>query len=501
MTGTAQTVIESDGFIARHGLWTEEQREAAVEVEARLADLDFVRLVFGDPHGLARSKTLTAASFRVALRGGMDYSPGPFIFDTGHALGIDIFEQGGGLGIPELTGAGDFILVPDPLTFRLMPHTRSRTGWVIGDEYLRSGAPHPLSCRAVLRRLVTGLRSRDQEFTVGLEVEWYLTRLAGDQGPAQVGGFGVQGGIPRVEPVNLGYQFNLDGYIDALEPVLQPVAEALLELDLPLRTFEHESGPGQLEFTFAPMEGLAAADAMLLFRTVTKQVCARRGHHASFMGLPGLAGFDASGWHLHQSLARRSSGQNLFAGDSTGTLLSELAMGYLGGLIEHAADAPLLCIATASGYRRLGDEFSLSPDRVGWAPENRGAFLRVLGGFGDPATHVENRIGEPCANPYLYLASQLAAGMDGVDRALVPPAAADHPHAPGAPRLPSNLADALAAFERSRFYRSVLGGPLFELLGRLKRSELRRYEDWLSRAASTAAAIGEWEQREYFAIY
>ena len=425
----------STDFVARHGLWDDRQQAAADALAANLESVDFVRVVFGDPHGIARSKTVAAAAFRTVLRNGLDCSPGPFVFDTGHAVGVDFFADGGGIGIGELTGAGDFIVVPDPLTFRVLPHTGRRTGWVIGDEYLRSGAPHPLSSRAVLRRECQRLAARDMEFVVGLEVEWYLTRYTDGGRPGRIGGFGVQGTPPAVEPVNGGYQFNSDGLLDALTPVLDPVTDALLALDMPLRTIEHESGPGQLEFTFSPMEGLEAADAMLLFRAVTKQVLARSGYHASFMALPGLPGFDPSGWHLHQSLAERSTGRNLFPADAVGDVLSELGMAYLGGLLEHAAAGTLLCVPTHNGYRRMQDGFSLSPDRIAWCTENRGALLRVLGAAGDLTSHVENRIGEPNANPYLYLASQVSAGVDGIDRGLKPGAPASDPHAPTAPAL------------------------------------------------------------------
>src|SRR5439155_21429266 len=242
--------------------------------------------------------------------------------------------------------------------FRVLPHPGRRTGWVIADEYLRSGTPHPLSSRAVLRRECQRLAARDMEFVVGLEVEWYLTRYTDGGRPGRIGGFGVQGTPPAVEPVNGGYQFNSDGLLAALTPVLDPVTDALLALDMPLRTIEHESGPGQLEFTFSPMEGLEAADAMLLFRAVTKQVLARSGYHASFMALPGLPGFDPSGWHLHQSLAERSTGRNLFPADAVGDVLSELGMAYLGGLLEHAAASTLLCVPTHNGYRRMQGGFS-----------------------------------------------------------------------------------------------------------------------------------------------
>jgi glutamine synthetase len=494
-------------FVDRHGGWDDAQRDAAQEAERQLASLTFVRVAFGDPHGLVRSKTVSADVFRGVLRNGMDYSPGPFVFDTGHAVAVDFFAEGGGIGVPELTGAGDFIVVPDPLTFRVLPYTgrpdgSARIGWVIGDEYLRSGAPHPLSARRRLRELLGTLHGRGLEAVIGLEVEWYLTRLL-DQGfSGRVGGFGVQGEPPRVAPVDGGYQFNLDSLVDALMPVLEPLSDALVALGLPLRTMEHESGPGQLEFTFSPMTALAAADAMLLFRSVAKQVCARLGYHASFMALPGLPGFDPSGWHLHQSLFDRAGARNAFAAQDGAGPLSPLGMSYMGGLLEHAAEASMLCVPTVNGYRRMGEGFSLSPDRVVWSPENRGAFLRVLGGDGEPTTHIENRVGEPNANPYLYLLAQLAAGLDGIDRALDPGAAAHDPHAPAARPLPGDLRQALAAFRDSALYRRVLGEPLFTCLTQLKQSELSRYEDWLAKAGPLdEGAVSEWEHNEYFATY
>ena len=62
--------------------------------------------------------------------------------------------------------------------------------------------------------------------------------------------------------------------------------------------------------------------------------------------------------------------------------------------------------------------------------------VRVLGAPGDAATRLENRVGEPAANPYLYIASQIAAGLDGIERKLDPGAPDDDPYAADRPRLP-----------------------------------------------------------------
>ena len=187
----------------------------------------------------------------------------------------------------------------------------------------------------------------------------------------------------------------------------------LMALGLPLRTIEHESGPGQLETTFGPMLALDAADAMLLFRTQVKQACARQGYHASFMALPRLESFDPSGWHLHQSVTSTKTNHNLFAAGGSGQdTISPDGEAYVEGLLARAREFCLLSVPTVNGYRRMEPRFTLSPTQVNWCFEDRSAMVRVLSG--DSATHVENRIGEPCANPYLLIASQLYAGLEGL---------------------------------------------------------------------------------------
>lgn len=478
------------GFVAEFGRWDGEQVAAAERVEAALDGVDLVRLVFCDPHGLARSKTLTVPAFRAALRNGMDFSPGPFLFDTGHAVAVDFLDQPG-IGVEEIHGAGDFLVVPDPGTFQTLPGLEPRTAWVLGDEFLRDGSRHPLSSRDVLRRVGARYAALDLTPVVGLEVEWYLTRrVAGPAGCAG-NGFGRQGGAPEVCAVNSGYQFNLDTLSDSVSAVTGPLAMLLLELGLPLRSMEHESGPGQLETTFEPLPALDAADAMLLFRTMAKQSCARRGHHASFMSLPRVDGFDPSGWHLHQSVVD-GAGANLFAAGDGPAGASVAGLAYLGGLLARARDLCLLSVPTVNGYRRLGPAFPLAPSTAGWGVENRGSMVRVLGEAG--AAHLENRVGDPCANPYLAIAAQLHAGLEGL---LNGPAQLDG----GSPaRLPQSLAEALEAF-RAGPADVLLGAPLTAVLTRLKQSEVARFAAWCAAERPPPDEVTEWEQREYFETY
>ena len=294
--------------------------------------------------------------------------------------------------------------------------------------------------------------------------------------------------------MNPGYQFNLDSYYDSVAEVADPLAAMLIALGLPLRTIEHESGPGQLETTFGPMLALDAADAMLLFRTQVKQTCRRRGFHASFMTLPRLESFDPSGWHLHQSVASTKTNTNLFAGGGSALdAISPEGEAYVEGLLTHAREFCLLSVPTVNGYRRLDPRFTLAPTSVNWRFEDRSAMVRVLSG--DSSTHVENRIGEPCANPYLAIASQLYAGLAG----LLSGAPTNQTTYPA---LPRSLREALDAFAGSRPAEDLLGTPLKTCLMKLKESEASRFEAWCAAehpsAEEVASEVTEWEHREYF---
>ena len=146
-----------------------------------------------------------------------------------------------------------------------------------------------------------------------------------------------------------------------------------------------------MEFSFSPIGGLAAADAVVLFRSAVKQICQRRGLLATFMCRPGLPNFFSSGWHLHESLISRQDGTNVFA--SADDWLSGTGRRFVAGLIEHSMPMTVFATPTVNGYKRYRP-YSFAPDRVCWALENRGALVRVQGAPGDANSHVEMRMGE-----------------------------------------------------------------------------------------------------------
>ncbi len=142
----------------------------------------------------------------------------------------------------------------------------------------------------------------------------------------------------------------------------------------------------------------------------------------------------------------------------------------------------------------------MAPVQAVWARDNRGVMARVMGEPGDPATHIENRAGEPLANPYLYMASQIYAGLDGIARKLKPGPSADAPYERSAEPLPATLDEALAALREDTCLRGGFGELFIDYYAQLKEAEIARFRKE-ERYAKTATDVTEWEHREYFDLF
>ena len=345
-----------------------------------------------------------------------------------------------------------------------------------------------------LLREATRLAAAGFDYKVGLEVEFHVYRI--DEPRVAPEAAGWPGEPPAVSLLNTGYRLLSEQRYDQLEPVIELLRAPLQALGLPLRSIEIELGPSQVEFVFGAGVGLEPADAMILFRSATKQILRRHGYHASFMCRPRLPGVMSSGWHLHQSLVARDDGRNAFAGDeldgahSDENGLSTTGRHFLAGLLAHARAAAAFATPTINGYRRFRPN-SLAPDRATWGFDNRGAMVRVIGGAGDPGTRLENRVGEPAANPYLYFASQIHAGLDGMARRLEPGPSADKPYEAPATLLPRSLDEALSALRADAELVEAFGPQVIDWYTRIKRAEIARFE----------SEVTDWEQREYFDMF
>jgi glutamine synthetase len=491
-------------FAARCGVDSAERRMAVQRCLQRLRDhgIHRVRVVWADVHGVLRGKALTPATVASALEDGVGLVSTLLLKDTADRTAFRVFEPAFAERWPDLAGANNLVLLPDPASLTVLPWA-AHTAWLRAEVRHADGRSVLIDPRRVLEQQAARLAERGWALRCGLEVEFHAYRIEG--GPADPSRDPMQAAWPGEPPplalAHPGYQLLSDATLDATSDLLDLLQRTADGLGLPLKSLEVEFGPSQFEAVFEPMEALAAADAMIAWRNAVRQALARNGWLATFMCRPPFPNIMSSGWHLHQSVVEQGTGRNLFAHDTDGSLaperppapdpgLGRIGGAWLAGLLAHAAGMTAACVPNLDGFERFRPN-ALAPQAAVWGRDNRGAMLRVIGGPGDPAARIENRIATPAANPYLALACQIAAGLDGIDRGLVAPAACEAPYAPDSPRLPSTLGDALTALEADPVIAQAFGPAMLEVYLGLKRHEGQRHAESVDPAA--------WMRREYLA--
>ena len=475
-------------FVALTGLDTTEHREQLAAILARIDEegLEVIRVAFVDTHGIVRMRPIEARLFSQAAHNGVPFSTALFAMDSASNIFQNVFARDGGFGRDTMGGAGDMLAMPDLSTFRVLPWAH-KCGWVVSDLFLTSGERCPLDPRLIMQTACGRLTEHGLNYICGVEVECHIVKITEPRN--NLADCTQPATPPAVEALRHGYQYMSENTLDHLEPVITPIRHALIGIGLPLRIVEAEWGPAQIEISLDPIENVAAADAVILLRAAVKQVCRRSGLLASFMAKPALPNVYSSGWHLHQSLFHAASGENAFA--ERGALLSTTGLHFVGGLLEHARPSTAFSNPTINGYKRLNAN-PLAPKRVVWSLDNKAAMCRLVGGMGDPGTHIENRSGEPAANPYLYMGSQIIAGLDGIANGIDPGSPLADPYAQTkAPLMPSGLDEAVEALSTSAMFREALGNEFTDHYLSVRRHEIDRFRQHVT----------DWEHREYFETF
>ncbi len=484
----SEAALGRSDFVRKLGLRSRERDEAVEAIVARIAEakLEVIRVNFVDTHGQVRVRPIEAGHFASACRNGVPFGTALFAMDSANHIFQNVFARDGGFGREDMGGAGDMLAVPDPATFRVLPWAPG-TGWIIGDIYLKSDVRCPLDPRGIMQSACAKLRDKGFDFVGGVEVEFHVFKV--DNANTSLVDCTQPARPATVSALRHGYQYMSEGVVDEMASVIDPIRHALIGMGLPLRTVECEWGPGQIEVTLDPLTNVEAADAVIMMRTAIKQVARRMGMIASFMTKPNLPNVYSCGWHLHQSLCNAASGANSFTADEA--LMSPSGLGYTAGLLEHAPACTAFSNPSINGYKRLNAN-ALAPKRAVWSNDNKAAMLRIVGGPGDVSTHIENRSGEPMANPYLYMATQILAGLDGIERGADPGPPLDDPHGQAdKPMLPTNLNEAVVALDQSSFYREQLGDAFVDHYLSTKRHEIGRFQSYVT----------DWEQNEYFEAF
>lgn len=475
-------------------------REKALHEFLREVDsqgLELIRFVWCDLHGVTRGKTLVAQAAERALHDGIGLVGTLMLKDTSDRTAFRVFEPGGVAALPGFEGASNLMLLGDPASLRTLPWAPA-TGWVRGQPWFQDGRPVELDTRRVLQRALQRLEQRGWGLRCGLEVEFHIYRIESEQAALDPYRADWPGLPPEVSLVHPGYNLLAENWFDLAEEPLRIVQHVAQALGLPLTSLEIELGPSQVEAVFEATDALTAADNMVLFRNGVRQALRRAGYHASFMCRPPFPNIMSSGWHLHQSLVDGASGANLFRREAPAQgcapldarhTLSDLGAHWLAGLLQHARGAAVFCTPTINGYGRFRPH-ALAPQAVLWGRDNRGAMLRLVGACGDAGTRLENRLGEPAANPYLYLASQIHAGLDGIERGLQPPPATEAPYGAADVMLPTSLGESLQALQDNAALVHAFGREFIDYLVQVKRHELQRFEQ--------AKDPDDFQRREYF---
>lgn len=439
--------------------------------------IETIRVVFTDPHGILRGKTITAAALPGALKGGIRVPSTLLLKDLSHRTVFPVWSPQGA----PMQGASDVLLRPDPTSFKRLPHA-PHSALIHCDVTTLDGAPIPFASRSLLQSCEEALAEEGLFATLGLEIEFQIFRVTDPHlAPRHAT---MPATPPQVENTTQGYQYLTETRYAEVEPMLDRLRRAADGMGMNTRSVEIEMGPSQFEFTFAPASPSQTAEMAVNFRTLAKEICAQHGLLASFMPKPALPNAAANGWHVHQSLSD-ADGRNVFM--SQGSDLTDKASQWTAGLLANGAGCCLLTNPTVNSYKRFVPH-QLAPNQIGWAYDNRGAMIRAIVAARDPASRVENRLPDSAANPYFAFAAQLISGLDGLraDRQLPPPLTS--PYGGDAASLPSNLGAAIDAFAASNTLRAALTPEVADWLVTLKRAEWDRY----------LAHISDWEQAEYF---
>ncbi|EJY55146.1 glutamine synthetase, type I [Alicyclobacillus hesperidum URH17-3-68] len=432
---------------------------------AEANNVRYVRLQFTDLLGIVKNVEIPVDQLPKALNNRM-------MFDGSSIQGFVRIEE------------SDMYLAPDLSTWLVFPWEtpQGRVARLICDVYQPDGTPFPGDPRSVLKRVY----ARAQEmgfsaFNVGPEPEFFLFKLDEKGKPTQ--DLNDEGGYFDWAPVDLGENCRRD------------IVVTLENMGFEIEASHHEVAPGQHEIDFRYANAVEAADNIATFRLVVKTVARQHGLHATFMPKP-LYGINGSGMHTHLSLFRDH--QNAFYDPDDDMGLSETARFFLAGVLEHARGFTAICNPTVNSYKRLVPGYE-APSYIAWSGKNRSPLVRVPAARGQ-STRLEVRSPDPSCNPYLAIASLLAAGLDGIERQLeLPPPVnrniymmtESEKEEAGIRSLPANLSDALDALMRDEVLVEALGHHVLLHFIEAKRIEWNMFR----------TQVTEWEREQYLTLY
>ncbi len=416
-------------------------------------DVQFVHLQFTDLLGTLKNISITRSQLEKALNN-------EIMFDGSSIDGFVRIEE------------SDMYLWPDIATFEVYPwkpHV-GQEARLICDVYSSDETPFEGCPRYILKKEIQKAEALGYKMYVGPECEFFLFHLD-DDGKATLR-TNDEAGYFSLAPVDLG------------EAARRDMVLTLQQMGFEIEASHHEAAPGQHEIDFKYADALTAADDIMTFKMVVRIIAQRHGLHATFMPKP-IFGIAGSGMHVNQSLFRGEI--NVFYDPNGENQLSKEAYHYIAGLLKYARPMTAISNPIVNSYKRLVAGYE-APAYVAWSLKNRSPLIRVPGKRG-ASTRIELRNPDPSANPYLTLAANLAAGLEGIKKEWLPPPAqmsnlyemsrAERKER-GIENLPNTLYEAIKELESCEFLLDVLGPHAREKYIHAKKTEWNDYRMHIS---------------------
>ena len=426
-------------------------------------DVAFIRLQFCDIFGMPKNLAITPSQLEKALNN-------EIMFD---GSAVEGFVR---------TDESDMYLYPDIDTFEIYPW-RPQSGKVARmfcNVYTLDRKPFEGDPRNVLMRVLDDAQKMGICFKVDPELEFFLFGCDDD-------------GRPEATSHENASYFDV-APSDWGENVRRDIILNLEEMNFQVASSHHEIAPAQHEIDFEAESADRIADMIMTFKMAVKTIAKKHGLYATFMPKP-REGVNGSGMHLN-ILAEDTDGKNLFYDEKDVLQLSETAYHFIAGVLEHMQAITLVTNPLVNSYKRLVPGYD-APVDIAWSGSsaNRSALIRIPSQKGS-ATQIEIRNPDATCNPYLALALCLEAGMDGIRRKLTPPeelhaGAGEEDNDLNPDRLPETLGEAIDAYSRDEFVKSVLGDQIYHKFLRAKKKEWKGFR----------MCVTQWEMREYLDQY
>jgi glutamine synthetase len=417
-------------------------------------DVKYIDVRFCDLPGVMQHFNMPTAAFSQA------------VFDDGVAF------DGSSIRGFQAIHESDMLLVPDATTAVIDPFRAEKTlnlNFFIQDPFTREA--YSRDPRNIAKKAEDYLKSSGIADTAyfGSEAEFYIfdsirydtTANSSYHYIDSIEGQWNTGS--EEEGGNKGYKTKYKGGYFPVAPVdhysdlRDQMSTALQNVGLEVERAHHEVGTaGQAEINYKFSTLLHAADQVMLFKYVIKNVAWQNGKTVTFMPKP-LFGDNGSGMHCHQSLW--ANGDPLFYDEVGYAGLSDVARYYIGGLLKHAPSLLAFTNPTTNSYHRLVPGYE-APVNLVYSQRNRSACTRIpITGSNPKAKRIEFRVPDPSANPYLAFSAMLMAGLDGIKNKIEPAAPIDKDlyelppdEAKSVPQVPSSLDAVLDTLEGDHDY-------------------------------------------------